>query len=226
MSERFSKYVVYKPKGGDAMVKSGRSTIYHVAGDQAFYASIDTYLVDTTWVSKMSWENNTAAAQTYSLQYTTELKVTKGSEVTNSVGIGAAYKGLSMSMDSQTKVFTTYETTQSQTKTITLSVPPKSTLTFYQKKYRFKDTMFFVLDAWNEEWNAGSPGGYNITRKECEVEIMSEDYLTTDVALVDSATGTMDVKTVSRADSEGLRKTRKRENLTERAKGELSKMGV
>ncbi|KAK0459081.1 uncharacterized protein EV420DRAFT_302061 [Desarmillaria tabescens] len=226
MSEKFSKYVVYKPSGGDAMVKSGRSTIYSYPGDEAFYASIDTYLVDTTWVSKMSWENNTTAAQTYSLQYTTELKVTQGSEVTNSVGIGAEFKGLSMSMDSQTKTFTTYETTETLTKTITLSVPPKSTLTFYQKKYRFRSTMFFVLDAWNEEWNAGSPGGYDITRKECQVEIMSEDYLTTDVALVDSATGTMDVKRVSRADLESRRKTRKRENLTERAKKELSKMGV
>ncbi len=70
------------------------------------------------------------------------------------------------------------------------------------------------------------PGGYDITRKECQVEIMSEDYLTTDTPLVDSATGTMVVKSVSRADIESRRKTRKRENLTERAKKELSKMGV
>ncbi len=93
----------------------------------------------------MSWENNTEAAQAYELQYTTELKVTTGTEVTNSVGIGAVFKGLSMSMDSETKTFTTYEATDTQSKTISLSVPPKSTLTFYQKKYRFRDTMFFVL---------------------------------------------------------------------------------
>ncbi|KAK0226319.1 hypothetical protein IW262DRAFT_758217 [Armillaria fumosa] len=226
MSERFSKYVVYKPSGGDTMVKSGRSTIYYSQGDQTFYASIDTYLVDTTWVSKMSWENNTAAAQTYSLQYMTELEVTQGIEATNSVSIGAEFKGMSMSMDNQTKTFTMYETTDTQTKTITLSVPPKSKLTFYQRKYRFRDTMFFVLDAWNEEWNAGSPGGYDITRKECQVEIMSDDYLTTATPLADSATGTMEVKSVARTDSEDLRKTRKRENLTQRAKDELSEMGV
>ncbi|KAK0226321.1 hypothetical protein IW262DRAFT_1294530 [Armillaria fumosa] len=226
MSERFSKYVVYKPSRANTIVQSGRSTIYHRPGDESFYASIDTYLVDTTWVSKMSWENNTAAPQTYSLQYMTELKVTTGTEVTNSVSIGATFKGLSMSMDSQIKTFTTYETTDSQTKTITLTVPAKSKLTFYQRKYRFRDTMFFVLDAWNEEWNAGSPGGYNITRKECQVEIMSEDYLTTDTPLLDSTAGTMEVKSVPRADIESRRKTRKRENLTQRAKNELSKMGV
>ncbi|KAK0459088.1 uncharacterized protein EV420DRAFT_1269277 [Desarmillaria tabescens] len=215
-----------RPSGGDAMVKSGRSNIYFIPGEQALYASLDTYLVDTTWVSKMSWENNTAATQTYSLQYTTELKVTQGNEVTNSVGIAAGFKGLSLSMDSQTKVFTTYETTQSQTKTITLTVPPKSTLSFYQKKYRFKNAMFFILDAWSKDWNVGSQGGYNITRKECEVEIMSEDYLTTDTELIDSSTGTMDVRRVARAETEEDRPTQKREELTERARKELSKMGV
>jgi len=226
MSDQFSKYVGYKPSGGDTMVNSGRSTIYYYPGDEAFYASMDTYLIDTTWVSKMSWENNTEATQTYSLQYTTQLTVTEGTEVTNSVNVGAEFKGLSMSMDNETKTFSTYETTDTQTMTITLSIPPKSTLTFYQRKYQFRATMFFVLDAWGEEWNAGSQGGYDITRKECEVEIMSEDYLTTDTPLVDTATGSMEVESVARADSEGLRATRKRENLTERAKDSLSKMGV
>ncbi len=154
------------------MVKSGRSIIYHFPHKESLFASIDIYLIDTAWAPKMSWENLTSAEQTYSLQYTTELKITKGTEVTNSVEIGAKFKGLSMSIDGQTKTFTTYETTGTLTKTITLSVPPKSTLTFYQKKYRFKITMFFILDAWGQEWNVGSQGGYDIKRKECEVEIM------------------------------------------------------
>ncbi|PBK70233.1 hypothetical protein ARMSODRAFT_1036317 [Armillaria solidipes] len=213
MGEGLSKFLVYKPSGGDALVKSGELTIYYYRGDEAFYASIDTYLVDTTWVSRMSWENNTDATQTYSLQYTTGLKVTKGDKVTSSVGIKLKFDGMSIN-------------TNMLTKTITLNVPPKSTLFFYQKKYRFRDTMFFILDEWNEEWNVGSPGGYELTTKECEVEIMSEEYLTTGVALWDFAPGVMDVKRVSRADSEDLRRTRKRENLTARAKRELSKMGV
>ncbi|KAK0229317.1 hypothetical protein EDD85DRAFT_142475 [Armillaria nabsnona] len=226
MGEGLSECLIYKPSGGDALVKSGQSTIYCYRGDEAFYACIDTYLVDTTWVSRMSWENNTDAMQTYSLQYTTGLKVTKGDEVTSSVGIKLKFDGMSINMNKQVKTFSTCETTETETKTITLSIPPKSTLFFYQKKYRFKDTMFFILDAWDEEWNVGSPGGYELTTKECEVEIMSEDYLTMDVALEDVATGTMDMKRVPRADSEGLRRTRKRENLTARAKRELSKMGV
>lgn len=225
----FSDHIVYKPKNGNALVKSGRTTIYNSPGNQAFYAARDTYLIDTTWIYKMSWENNTDATQTYSLKYTTGLKVTVGSEVSASVGMGAAYEGLSISMDISTKVFSSTETTSGVEKTITLNIPPKSRLTFYQRKYRFRDTMFFVLDAWNEEWNAGSWGGYTITRKECEVEIMSEDYLTTDIVLDSSSAGTMTVPTVSRSDPsniEGRRLTRKRENLTEWAKDDLSRMGL
>ncbi len=55
---------------------------------------------------------------------------------------------------------------------------------------------------------------------------MSEDYLVTDMVLSDSATGTIEVKSVSKADSETTRQTRKREKFTKRAKDELSKMGV
>ncbi|KAK0421473.1 hypothetical protein EV421DRAFT_1748402 [Armillaria borealis] len=226
MGEGLSKFLVYKPSGGDALVKSGQSTIYCYWGDEAFYACINTYLIDTTWVSRMSWENNTNAMQTYSLQYTTGLKVTKGDKVISSVGIKLKFDGMSINMNMQVKIFSTYETTETKTKTITLNIPPKSTLFFYQKKYWFKDTMFFILDVWDEKWNIGSLGGYEPTTKECEVEIMSEDYLTMDVALKDFATGMMDVKRVLRADSEGLRRTRKRENLIARTKRELSKMGV
>ncbi len=215
-----------KPAGGDALVKSGRSTIYYSPGDQAFFAAIDTYLVDTTWVHQLSWENNTDAAQTYAHQYTTELKVTKGTEVTVSVSIGAEFKGLSIGIEGSTKTFSTYETTSSQTKTLTVNVPPHKKVTFYQRQYTFTNKMFFILDAWNEEWNAGSPGGYDITRKECTVHIMSEDYLTTETELSNGAVGTIQVDTVRRANHEGDRKTRKRENLTGRAKDELSKMGV
>ncbi len=127
------------------MVKSGRFTIYDFPGVESFFASIDTYLIDATWVPKMSWENNTSSEQTHFLQYTTGLKVTKGTEVTNSVGIVAEFKGLSMSIDGQTK-------------TITLGVPPKLTLTFYQRKYRFQDKIFFILNAWGYDWIVGSLG--------------------------------------------------------------------
>ena len=35
--------------------------------------------------------------------------------------------------------------------------------------------MFFILDAWEREWNVGSWGSFEIKRNECDVEIDSED---------------------------------------------------
>ncbi|KAK0189588.1 hypothetical protein F5146DRAFT_931967, partial [Armillaria mellea] len=204
------------------------TTIYYSYANEAFYATRDSYLIDTTWVYKMSWENNTTAMQTYFLKYTTGLKVTQGNEVSISVGMGAAYERLLILMDVLMKVFLSTETMSGFEKTITLNIPPKLSLTFYQRKYWFRDTMFFVLDVWSVEWNAGSWGGYNIIRKDCEVEIMSEDYLMMDTLLDSFTVGTMIMPTVSRSNSsniEACRLTQKHENLTEWAKGDLSRMG-
>ncbi len=55
---------------------------------------------------------------------------------------------------------------------------------------------------------------------------MSEDYLITDTALVDSATGTIEVKCVLTAESDDIRQIRKREDLTQWSKDALSKMGI
>lgn len=208
------------------MVKSTRSTIYYYTGDEAFYAAIDTYLVGATWISQWSMENNTGATQTYSHQHTTQLKITSGMEVTKSVNIGAEFKGLSIGMNSSTKTFTNYETTTSQTKTLTINIPPRSKVTFYQRRYDFKVTMVFILDAWNQEWMAHFAGDRGFITKECTVQIMSENYLATDTDLCRSTVGMVEVDAVIRPKYEELTKMRERENLTKRAKRVLHKMGI
>ena len=55
--------------------------------------------------------------------------------------------------------------------------------------------MFFILDAWEREWNVGSWGSFEIKRNECDVEIDSEDFATLQVEFDGSKTGTIDVKT-------------------------------
>ncbi|KAI0635556.1 hypothetical protein C8Q77DRAFT_1071580 [Trametes polyzona] len=225
MSEH-SKYIVNRPVGGDTLVKSGRNLIYNHPGKETFWAAVDTYLIGTTWVKLMSWENNTPAMERYHQSYTTELKVTSGTEVTNTVGIGAGYEGFSLNVENSTKTFKSTETTTTLSKDQDVIVPPNSKVTFYQRRYDFRDTMFFILWAWNEEWNAGSPGGYDITRKECLVQIMSDDYLTVVEELSSDSVGSMNVQPVGRVNNEWDRKTRKRENLTGSAKDSLHKMGV
>jgi len=218
------KYVVYKPSGGDALVNSGRQVIYYYSGDEALYAAINTYLVDTTWVSRMSWNNDTDATQTYTHSYTTGLTVTKGDDVSNGFSLGSKYKGSSVKVDHQERVFATAETTEATTVTIDLNVAPHSFLIFYQRRYRFRDSMFFILDAWGQDWNVGSWGGYDLSKKECEVEIMSDDYATLQAELDGTTTGTMSVDTVGAVQAADT--TRKRENCTERCKSKLDDMGV
>lgn len=218
------KYLVYKPSGGDARVSAQRETLYNRAGDEALYAGTERYLVDIAWVSNMSWKNDTDAAQTYVHTFTTELKIIQGSEVNNGFSLGATYQGASVSFNHETKTFKSTETTESRTITITLTVPPRSYLVFYQRRYTFKDSIFFILDAWNQEWNVGSWGGYEFTWKDVDVQIMSEDYATLSADLDGFTTGTISVTTVARLPRAGI--TRKRENITQRAKDKIASMGV
>ncbi|KAK0189587.1 hypothetical protein F5146DRAFT_931613, partial [Armillaria mellea] len=214
----FADYVVYKASGGDALVKSGRTTIYECPVDQTtFCVCKDTYFVDTAWVSQMSYQNTTDSDQTYTLEYTTGTKPTETADFPKSIGIGASYNGLTMTMDDQTKVFSDFETTESVMKTISL--------TFYQRKYRFRDSMFFILDTSGEEVNVGSPDGDGVLTDEREVEIMSEDCLIVGATLSRSTTGTMVVPSVVPADVEDGRETLDPKDLPAMAKDVLTKMG-
>lgn len=84
-------------------IKFGREEIYVTPGDEALYAVVDTYPVDITWVSKMSWKNDTDAKQTYTYSYTTGLTVTQGSEVNNGFSLGASFKGVGITIDHSEK---------------------------------------------------------------------------------------------------------------------------
>jgi len=218
------KYTVYKPSGGDARIKAGRETLYYISGDEALYAAVDTYLVDITWVSKMSWKNDTDATQTYAYSYTTALAITKGSEINNGFSVSGSFKGLGLTVDHSEKVFKSTETTESKTTAVTISVPPRSLLIFYQKRYNFRKSMFFILDAWMQEWNMGSWGGSTPTKLACEVAIESEEFATLDAELDASTTGTVAVDSISGTPGAGM--TRKRENCTQRSKAEVEAMGA
>jgi len=213
------KYTVYKPRGGDARIKACRELLYSISGDETLNAAVDTYLVDITWVSKMSWRNDTAATQTYAYSYTTSLAITSGSDVNNGFSVGGSFEGMGMSVGHTEKVFKSTETMESNTTTVTISVPPRSTLVCYQKRYHFRQSMFFILDAWGKGWNVGSWGGNALTKKECDVVVNSEEFATLDAELDASRTGTVDVDTVKGTPSMGI--TRKRENCTERSKAKI-----
>src|SRR5579863_9718728 len=160
-------------------------------------AAVDTYLVDITWVLMMSWKNDTDATQTYPCTFTTGLTITKGNEVNKGFSLESTYKGASLTIDHKTRVFKPTETTETKTTTINLTVPPQSLVVVYQRKYKFRDSIFFVHQSWRGQFNVAIQVGQGSFRKECEVEIMSEEYATLRAEL--SGTGTIDVDTVGHA---------------------------
>jgi hypothetical protein len=112
---------------------------------------------------------------------------------------------------------------ETRTITTTLSVPPRSLLIFYQRRYKFRSSMFFILDtAWGRFWNICGLESSDLLRKECEVEIMSEDYATLRAELDGTETGTINVDTVTGV--QGVSMTKKREECSDRCKEKLNGM--
>jgi hypothetical protein len=188
------------------------------------WAAFDTYLIDITWVPMMSWKNNTDMMQTYSYSCTTGLTITSGREVNSGFTLAALYQGASVTIDNQERVFKPTETTKSKSMTMDLSVPPRSLLIFYQRRYRFRNSIFFILKAWNREWNIGRWDSHEIARKECEVEIMSEDYMTMQALGQLGGTATINVDTVNGV--KGTDATRKYNDCTNQCKDKLRDMRV
>ncbi|KAH8119518.1 hypothetical protein DFH11DRAFT_451123 [Phellopilus nigrolimitatus] len=219
-----TKFLVSRPQSGDVLLSRSRQTVYSAAGDEALYAIVTNYLVQIQNDKLMSWDNSTSAAQSYTQEYKTELKVTNGSEVSNTIGLSAAFKGITISAEHSEKTFHSEETTTSKTETTRVEVAPRSELFFYQRKYVLRSDVYFILDAWNEEWIVGSWEGYDVSHARCDVEIHSNDYITSETSLKGETTINVDAASVKDFDA-GLR-IRKFENCTERAKGTMRAMGV
>jgi hypothetical protein len=190
------------------------------------WAAFDTYLIDITWVPRMSWKNDTDMTQTYSYSCTTGLTITSGSELNNGFSLGAIYKGASVIIDRQERVFKPTETTESRTMTMNLSVPPRSLLIFYQRRYRFRNSIFFIFNAWGRDWNVGRWKGQPEEKamKECKVEIMSEDYMTMQALNQLGGTRIINVKTVDGV--QGVPASKTWDDCTNRCKDKLRAMYV
>ncbi|KAF8629003.1 hypothetical protein AX17_005859 [Amanita inopinata Kibby_2008] len=217
------RYIPYS--GEDILVKSSLETIYQDEGE-SLYAAIDIRFVEARWIVRTFWSNDTRAEMRSEYDYTTYLRITDGDNATNTVPINEAFKYLTLNMNELSRQFSKHETTETKTKSVSLTVPPNSVLLFFQREYKFKTSMFFVLKTASGEWNVGSSGGQDIARKECAVAIMSEEFFITDDSYpVMEATGTVVASTVPSAHKEGDRETRRYEDLSDKAKEVLGELG-
>lgn len=124
-------------------------------------------------------------------------------------------------MEGQEKVF---DATDPKIIKSTITVPSRSLVIVYQRRYKFKNSMFFILDAWGTKSNVGSWGSNEFTTKECVVEIMSEDFTVMRSELDGTRMGTLDVACVEAAQPVGT--TRMRDECTGWCKDKLDHMCV
>jgi hypothetical protein len=191
-----AKYTVYRVPQ-EVLVRQDIETLYHHSGDEALYSYMDHYFLGYDWVQVASWDNTqSSGAHSYKETITSSLTVKRGSEWGVEWGIKGAFKGLEVSVGGSYKQFSEEETTNSTSHEITANVPPRSRLYLYQKRYRFKTNLWFVLDAWGSEHTVGNWEGPGVAQKQGFIDIDSREYITTSNKLDSDNEG---VCTVSKA---------------------------
>ncbi|PPQ78341.1 hypothetical protein CVT24_006464 [Panaeolus cyanescens] len=217
--------LVYIPRPtGRTIVRGARHNIYNRPGDEALHAISNRHLESLTWVPIMSWRNSTPEPQHFEQSYTTSLTITEGREVSRGFDLGASYRGFSFGINSSVRTFSARETSEAFTTSRRITVAANSHLVFYQRRYDFRDETTFINDAWGREWNVGPWGGYSpLTRLTSRVKIMAEEFFTSTVSI---PPGPMwfDLRTVNPAPIAPV--TRRRENVTSRARDAIANMGA
>lgn len=208
-SGRSYEYREYKVNGSP-LIGQTKQTLYHDQGDQALFATTDMSSDGFYWDLVTSMRNDGAGDSTLSASYTSELKVTSGSESELNMSLGLAFKGVSVGIGGSVKTFQSNETTESQTHAVQVTVPAQTVARLYQKVYRFQTWMWFINDAWNELSRVGGQGNYSPSHVNGYVEIRSLEYFVRQDVLDGSGTTTAD-RIVNQVD---FKWTRKFENTT------------
>ncbi|KAF8063138.1 hypothetical protein FPV67DRAFT_1672177 [Lyophyllum atratum] len=224
VSDPLQTYLRVVASNSTNICNQARHVIYHSAGDEALHGSSTSTLVSIENVQLMSWNNPSQATATYTQSYTIGFTTSTSTEVSASIGLAPSFEGVSVwNASAGYKTITTAETQTSTTRTVEVSIPPQSSVYFYQRRYHFLTDVYFTLDAWRELSIAGSNGGYHIQRAAVLSFIDATEYLTASKPL--SGTTTAEFDTQVRAGWHGQH-VRKFENLTQRAKNTLKGMGI
>ena len=202
------------------------SSIYYSPGDEALSKIIDLHITGYTWELVASWINETTETDTFTQEYSCGYKVTEGTEAETHWKATGEFKGLGIEIGGSSKNFSSQETSESAKITRTINVGPNSSLYFYQKRYKFKPEVWFILDAWNENWTVGSRNSYVYARVDECVDIDSSEFLTTPSAVSGKAPGSLTCTSQSDLKHPGDTRVRKFENCTTRCQENLINKGV
>ncbi|KAI2813519.1 hypothetical protein CBS115989_9396 [Aspergillus niger] len=207
---------------GTDLVGEVKKTLYSIAGDQSLYAITDIHSDGYYWSLVSSLKNDTAGEDKVTVSYTTELKVTEGTEKELNANLGLEFKGLSVGIGASTKTFSQTETTDSKTYAEEITVPAGTTAYLYQKVYRFRTWMWFINDAWAELSRVGGYNNYSPTHVDGYVEIHAMEWFSSPTELDGSGTTTVDAIT----NQVEYKWTRQFNNTTEKCREYLESHGA
>ncbi|OJJ77711.1 hypothetical protein ASPBRDRAFT_61228 [Aspergillus brasiliensis CBS 101740] len=178
---------------GSPLVGQVQKILYYKPADEdKLYGITDIHSDGYYWDLVSSLRNDGAGENKFTVTYTTELKVTEGSEKELNANLGLEFKGLSVGIGASTKTFSQTETTDSTQYAEEVTVPPGTTAYLYQKVYRFKTWMWYVNWAWDEYSRVGGYNNYSPTHTDGQVEIHAQEWFSSPTELTGSGTTTAD----------------------------------
>jgi len=181
-----SEFLIYN-KGQDPIVDQWKDTIYHHKGEQALYKMVDVHLEGYEWVPIGKWDNHGDKPITYK----SELKITQGDSVEERWGFKLAFRGLQFNIGGNKQRFSREETTTSNEYTVTVPADLKLPAYVYQKRYKFKAQLWFLLDDRNQVWTVGEYKKPGVLSEDGVVEINSDECVVKPLPL--SGEGSIDV---------------------------------
>jgi hypothetical protein len=145
---------------------------------------IDVEILSAEWVFQFSIENESKGQRTREEETELGMSVTQGKEVSDSVSASAGFSGWGFSAEvnasTETKTFTTVETTSVKRVKDTYHCPPESSIFVYKRKYKFKCRPWIYSEAHDAWYN--HPDGRKI-EAEFVNEIIANQELISPVAL-------------------------------------------
>ncbi|KAH6970243.1 hypothetical protein DER45DRAFT_608947 [Fusarium avenaceum] len=145
---------------------------------------IDVELLSAEWVFQFSIENDSKGMRTREEETELGMTVTHGKEVSESVSASAGFSGWGFSAQvnasTETKTFTSVETTSVKRIKDTYQCPPEASIFVYKRKYKFKCRPWIYYKAQNAWFNY--PDGRKM-QAEFVNEITSNQELISPVAL-------------------------------------------
>lgn len=189
---------------------------------------LDTKSQGFEWILEFQWVNETNSDNTYTITTEEGLTFQTGQEIERNFGASTAFKGLGINVGGSKKTFTSRETSSSTKIEKTIQVAARSTIYFYQKRYKFLQEVWFwqKVPSWtnHNHFRIGSDVTYNIVKRTATVYIGSNEWASLNRRL--SGTTTISAEAAPPINPADPSTVRQFTNITQRAKNQLKSWGI